>query len=63
MQERGYKALTTFVKEVTYHAMRRHTEDVGIAHSKYLRDLIEADLRKKGYLSQAPAPPIPRSKS
>ena len=63
MQERGYKALTTFVKENVYHALRRHAEDVGISHSKYLAELAEGDLRKKGYLdplpSPAPAPPPP----
>jgi hypothetical protein len=62
MQERGYKALTTFIKEVTYHALRRYAKDTEVAHSKYIRDLIEADLRKKGYLPTAPSPPSPRSK-
>jgi hypothetical protein len=50
MQERGYKALTTFVKEATYHALRRHAADVGISHSEYLRRLAEEDLVRKGYL-------------
>jgi hypothetical protein len=58
MQERGYKALTTFVKEVTYHALRRHAEDLGISHSEYLRKLAEDDLRKKGYLNLIPSPPV-----
>lgn len=57
MQEKGYKALTTFVKEVTYHAMRRYTNDLGISHSEYLRRLAEEDLSKKGYLTAPPAPP------
>ena len=50
MQERGYKALTTFVKEITYHALRRYAMDAGISHSEYLRRLAEEDLRRKGYL-------------
>jgi len=50
MQERGYKALTTFVKVVTYYALKRHAEDAGISHSEYLRRLAEEDLIRKGYL-------------
>jgi hypothetical protein len=53
MQDLGYKALTTFVKVATYHAMVRHTSDEGLSHSEYLRRLIEADLGKKGYLESA----------
>lgn len=57
MQERGYKALTTFVKEAVYHGLCRHAKDVGLSHSKYLAGLIEADLRKKGYLEGIPPTP------
>jgi hypothetical protein len=60
MQDLGYKALTTFVKQAVYHAMARCTNDEAISHSEYLRRLIEADLSKKGYLS-SPAGPRPPS--
>ena len=72
MQERGYKALTTFVKEITYHALRRYAADAGISHSEYLRRLAEEDLLRKGYLvrpgsleapSPAPRGPRPRKQS
>jgi len=53
MQDLGYKALTTFVKVATYHAMARYTTDEKLSHSEYLRRLIEADLGKKGYLEAA----------
>lgn len=54
MQDLGYKALTTFVKIATYHAMDRCTTDEKLSHSEYIRRLIEVDLTKKGYL-RAPA--------
>lgn len=57
MQDLGYKALTTFVKQATYHAMDRCTKDEDLSHSKYIAKLIEADLKKKGYLSAAGPPP------
>jgi len=53
MQDLGYKALTTFVKVATYHAMARYTDDEKLSHSEYLRRLIEADLGKKVYLETA----------
>lgn len=53
MQDLGYKALTTFVKVATYHAMAQYTTDEKLSHSEYLRNLIEADLGKKGYLRGA----------
>jgi hypothetical protein len=53
MQDLGYKALTTFVKVATYHAMVRYATDEKLSHSEYLRRLIEADLGKKGYLRGA----------
>jgi len=56
MQDLGYKALTTFVKVATYHAMDRYTTDEKLSHSEYLRRLIEVDLTRKGYL-RAPAVP------
>ena len=55
MQDLGYKALTTFVKQAVYHAMDRCTTDEAISHSEYLRRLIEADLVKKGYLPASTA--------
>lgn len=62
MQDLGYKALTTFVKVATYHAMARYTTDEKLSHSEYLRRLIEADLGKKGYL-EAPATGKPPAKA
>jgi hypothetical protein len=59
MQDLGYKALTTFVKVATYHAMGRYTEDEKLSHSEYLRRLIEADLIKKGYLRVPAVPEAP----
>ena len=65
MQDLGYKALTTFVKVASYHAMDRCTTDEKLSHSEYIRRLIEVDLIKKGYL-RAPAvldaPLKPKSK-
>ncbi len=66
MQDLGYKALTTFVKVATYHAMVRYTSDENLSHSEYLRRLIEADLGKKGYLrgavsERAPAKAKPKA--
>jgi hypothetical protein len=60
MQDLGYKALTTFVKVATYHAMARYTTDEKLSHSEYLRRLIEADLGKKGYLEPGASgkPPV-----
>lgn len=66
MQDLGYKALTTFVKVATYHAMARCTTDEKMSHSEYLRRLIEADLGKKGYLRDAvieAAPPKAKRKT
>jgi hypothetical protein len=62
MQDLGYKALTTFVKQAVYHAMDRCTTDEAISHSGYLRRLIEADLVRKGYLPGALPRPASRKK-
>ena len=60
MQDLGYKALTTFVKQAVYHAMDRCTQDERLSHSRYIAGLIEADLAKKGYLKLGtPPPPSP----
>jgi len=63
MQDLGWKALTTFVKERTYHALRRYTADVGVSHSRYLLFLLEEDLRKKGYLPAEPRRALRRNES
>ena len=57
MQDRGYKALTTFVKEIVYQAMKKYAAEAEMSHSSYLAKLIEEDLKRKGYL--APPPPLP----
>ena len=61
MQDLGYKAVTTFLKGVPYEAMKACASDEETSHSKYIANLIVADLVKKKYLaerfaSQAPAP-------
>ena len=61
MQEKGYKALTAFVKLATYHAMTRRTKDANLSHSLYVRQLIEADLERTGYLVRSVLPPNPPS--
>ena len=57
----GYKAVTTFLKGVSYEAMKECASDEEVSHSKYIAGLIVADLVKKKYLVQrfafqAPAP-------
>ncbi|MBI2933123.1 MAG: hypothetical protein HYY16_15880 [Planctomycetes bacterium] len=50
MQQLGWRQLTYFLKEASYQALKRWAQDAGKAHSELTRDLVEAELRRLGYV-------------
>ena len=50
MQQYGYKALTTFVKDDIYFRLDKRVRDLELSKSKYLQQLIEQDLKAAGYI-------------
>lgn len=52
MQERGFKAMTFFLKVASYHALKRRTTDAKVPLARHVAQLVEADLRKTGYLPE-----------
>jgi len=50
MQERGYKALTVYVKEGPFKALKRYCFDEGVSQSELLGRLLEEELKRKGYV-------------
>ena len=50
MQERGYKALTVYVKEGPFKALKRYCYDLDVKQSELLGRLLEEELKRKGYV-------------
>ncbi len=50
MQERGYKALTVYVKAGPFKALKRYCFDEDVSQSELLGRLLEEELKRKGYV-------------
>ena len=50
IQDLGYKAVTSYLPEATYQALRRCAFERELAHSELIRKLVEDELRRRGFL-------------
>lgn len=52
MQELGYKAISLYLTPEEYQALRKICFDREITHSGFLRELLNKELKKEGYLKK-----------
>ena len=50
MQDRGYKALTVYLKMPSFRGLKRFCFDEYVQQGAWIRDLVEGELKRRGYL-------------